>query len=482
MDIWNDYRDFIQAAEKSGDLVRVKEEVDWDLEAGAITRRVCETEAPAPLFENVKDYPGWKILGCPLANIRRFAVALGLSPDASLAEVMKVYEERSDNRIKPVIVDSGPCQENVIMGDEVNLFDLPAPMIHDGDGGRYISTWHAVIVKDPDSDFVNWGMYRQMVHTKNLLGGLCLPFSDQGRIFYGKYVPQGKPMPFATAIGMEPLCEVSAMVPLAANIPEVELAGALKQKPIELVRCKTVDLLVPANTELVLEGEMLLPDAFYDEGPFGEYTGYRTSPREPRPVYKVNCITHRNDPIFTMSNMGVPVDDSAAIMQVTLALEIKKLLKSQGMPITDVYCPPFGITYAIIVGVKTQVYSNAAHHIGNLIFGHKLAGPWSQIVIAVDEDVDIFNLKEVFHAFSTKLHPGRSIHVYDRCFAAPLSPYLSFEERLRSEGAKVLFDCTWPANWQPHTEVPPKMSFRNAYPTDVQEKVLKKWEKYGFGK
>ncbi len=480
-EVFDDVRSFCEALEKTGDLVKVKEEVDWDLEMGAITRRLCETRGPAVLFENVKDYPDWRVLGIPVAHERRLAVAMGLSPDTHLRDLMEEYEKRAENKIAPVIVDSGPCQENVIMGDDVNLFDLPAPMIHDGDGGRYISTWHAVVAKDPDTGFVNWGMYRQMIHTRNLMGGLCLPFSDQGRIYYQKYVPKGKPMPFATVIGMDPLSSVSAMVPVPADVTEAEFAGALRGRPVELVKCKTVDLEVPANAEVVIEGEMLLPDKFLDEGPFGEYTGYRTSPRAPRPVYKVNCITFRNNPIFTMSNMGYPVDDSAAIMQITFAIEVKKLLKSQGFPVVDVWAPPFGITYAFVISVR-RAYTDIAHQIGNLVFGHKLSGPWASIVIVVDDDVDVFNMDEVFHAFSTRLHPSRGIYIYDRCPAAPLTVHLSMEERLKGEGAKVCFDCTFPVTWNPYTEVPPRMSFRENYPKEIQEKVLKNWEKYGFKK
>jgi len=476
---FKDNRAFIDALEKTGDVVRVKQEVDWDLEAGAIVRRLNEMRGPAPLFEKIKGYPdGFRIFGSPLATFRRLAVAFGLKPEAPLAELFKVYRERYEKPIKPKIVKDGPCRENILQGDDANLFKFPAPMIHDGDGGRYISSWHFVAVKDPDSDWTNWGMYRQMIHNAKTLGGLCLPYSDQGRIFYGKYVPKNKPMPFATVIGADPLCSLVAMAPLGIGISEVDYAGGLLQKPIEMVKCITSDIYVPAQAEIVIEGEVL-PNATVEEGPFGEYTGYRGSPRMPRSLYRVLAITYRNDPILTMSNMGVPVDDCALGMSLVWSEEIRKVLVDQGIPVTGVFCPPDGIISVCIVGVKT-IYSNIAVQIANLIFGSKFAAPWVNQVVVVDDDVDPYNINEVFHAWATKCHPVRGVFTYPNMVSAPLIPFNSFQDRTYSRGAKAVYDCTWPLDWDKKTEVPFKSAFNSIYPKEIQEKVLNNWNKYGF--
>lgn len=475
---FKDNREFIDALEKTGDLVRVKQEVDWDLEIGAIVRKLNELQGPAALFEKIKGYPeGFRIFGAPLATFRRLAVALGLEPDTPLAEVFKVYRERYKKPIKPRIVGEGSCQENILEGDEVNLFKFPAPMVHDGDGGRYISTWHFIAVKDPDSDWTNWGMYRQMIHNHRHLGGLCLPYSDQGRIFYEKYVPQNKPMPFATVIGADPLCSLVAMSPLGIGVSEVDYAGGLLEEPIELVKCITSDIYVPAQAEIVIEGEVL-PNATVEEGPFGEYTGYRSSPRMPRSVYRVKAITYRNDPILTMSNMGVPVDDCALGMSLAGSEAIRNFLIEQGIPITGVFSPP-QMVGLVVVGVKT-IYSNIAVQIANLIFGNKFSAAWMTQVIVVDDDIDPYNINEVMHAWVTKCHPVDGITIYPKMVCAPLIPYNSFEDRTYSRGPKVLFDCTWPLDWDKKTEVPFRSAFNSIYPKEIQDYVSKNWKNYGF--
>jgi 4-hydroxy-3-polyprenylbenzoate decarboxylase len=246
---------------------------------------------------------------------------------------------------------------------------------------------------------------------------------------------------------------------------------------IELVKCKTVDLEVPATAEIILEGEVLR-DVYVDEGPFGEYTGYRSSPRMPRSVYRVNCITYRNNPIFAMTNMGIPVEEGQ-ITYATLGLgsEMDKLLRKNGIPITDVYVPPEGVGHLVIVGTKTP-YSNIAQVIGNLIFGSPV-GKWSHEIIVVDEDVDVYNIGEVIHAIATKCHPLRGITTYPS-FGHPLAPYLSFEERTWGKGGRVVIDCTWPLDWDEEIEKPIKSSFRTIYSKEIQDLVESKWEKYGF--
>jgi 4-hydroxy-3-polyprenylbenzoate decarboxylase len=169
---FSDLRDFITAIERTGDLHRIQREVDWDMEVGAVSRRVFEQSGPALWFENVKDYPsGYTILNGPVATWRRVALALDLDPDSSVRQIYAAYEQRREKKIKPLRVESAPCQENVMTGSDVDIYRLPAPMVHDGDGGRYIGTWDIVITKDPESGWTNWGMYRFMTHTKNMLTG-----------------------------------------------------------------------------------------------------------------------------------------------------------------------------------------------------------------------------------------------------------------------------------------------------------------------
>ena len=474
---YKDNRAFIEALRATGDLVQVDQEVDWDLEMGAIVRRVCEQKGPSPYFRAVKDYPGFEALGAPLANHRKLAIALGLPPDTPIPEIGRTYLERTNGpAIPPKVVsrDQAPCKENVLLGDDASLFALPAPMVHDGDGGRYLSTWHMIVAEDPDTKDVNWGMYRQMVFDEKTMVGPVLPFSDMGKMFWGKSVPRNQPLPFATVINMDPLAGIAACAP--SSIPEDHFCGQLMGEPVELVKCETNDLMVPAHAEIIIEGE-ILPGINMYEAPFGEYTGYRTSPREERSVYRVKAITHRNKPIVSVSNMGIPTDEGQLLRAFSLGLEMDKLLRSQGIPITGVYMLPESTHHLVVIGVR-PAYAGIAQQCAQLVFGSKL-GPWFHQVIVVDDKTDIYNVNEVIHAFSTRCDPARSIHIYRDSAATPLNPYSSPADRRVGRGSKVCFDCLWPPEWS-RADKPIIVSFDSVYPEDVKEKVLANWTNYGF--
>jgi len=475
---FRDIREFIAKLEETGDIQKIEQEVDWNLEIGAIMRRVNETGANAPFFQKIRGYGSeHRLFGCVLSTFRRLAIAMGLSPDTTPKEMIDIYEKRFNNPIKPVIVKDGPCKENIMIGDEVNLYKFPAPMIHDGDGGRYFSTWHVSITKDPDTDWVNWGMYRQMIHNRNTLGGLILPTQHIGLIYYPKYEGRGKPMPFAYAIGPEPISTFIATTVVPYGVNEADIVGGIRQEPIELIKCETNDLYVPATAEVVVEGEVE-PNIRVDERPFGEYTGYRASPRAPRPIFRVKAITHRNNPVFTSSCMGVPYDSFTIPCAVTWSAELRRTLLSFGIPIIDVYVHPVGATFWAIVSTHTA-YANIATKISSAIWANP-GGQYVTKVMVVNGDVDVFDINDVMHAFVTKLHPVRGITVIENAVGWPLMPYANLDERLWGKGANVCFDLTWPIDWPPEIAIPPKSSFKYIYPERIQKKVLDNWKNYGY--
>ncbi|MEE8472850.1 MAG: UbiD family decarboxylase [Dehalococcoidia bacterium] len=474
---FDDIRGFIDALDKSGDLVRVTREVDWDLEAAAVSRRVYETQGPALLFENIKDYPkGYRLFNGSIGTYRRVAIAMGLRPDASIGEIHAAYEEREQKPVKPVVVQKAPCKDNIMLGDDVDLYKLPAPMIHEGDGGRYIGTWDIIVSQDPDTGWSNWGMYRFMIHNQRALVGFPAPFSHLAMMLLNKYVPAGKPMPMAVVMGADPLCHMVATAGYGVGDDEADFAGALRQKPVELVKCETSDLMVPANSEIVIEGE-IMPDQTAPEAPFGEYPGYRTEGAKHGALCRVKAITFRNDPILTMISLGVPVDDSSVAAALTAAISIKRRLKRHNIPVTDVYAPPEGVTHLVIVGVK-KGGADMVRQIGEIITARRAM---VNKVMVVDEDVDVFNMGEVIHAFASKCHPGRGfiIHQLEDGKANMLTPGYDREERRRMRGAAAFIDSTWPVEW-PEVEIPIKSSFKTIYPKELQEKVLRDWKKYGL--
>ena len=471
-----DNREFITKLEKEGELIRVTEEVDWDREVGAIVRHASETEQPAALFNNIKDYPGQRILGGMLASFKRVAIAMELPPETPLPVLFEEFYKRTRNTIKPRVVKDAPCQQNIVTGKDIDLTMFPAPMVHDGDGGRYLSTWHFIVTKDLETPWQNWGMYRQMIHNEHLMGGLMLPIQDIGRMRV-KYDAKNLPMPFATVIGADPLSSIAGTYRAGIGVDEADIAGGLLQEPLEMVKCKTSDIMVPASSEIVIEGHVV-PDVFVDEGPFGEFSGYRSSPRAPRAVYKVEAITWRNDPIVTMSNMGVPIDEGQiTYATVGLSITIKRLLEANHYPITGVYVPPEGTGLMVIVGVR-KTFDTMITMMANLING-SVEGMGPHFIIFVDETVDPYDINKVMHAMATKLHPKTGITTYPG-YGVPLAPFLSLKERTQQIGTVLVLDCTWPVAWDPENEKPTLSSFRGIYSEELQNKVLQKWTKYGF--
>lgn len=475
--VFNDMRQFCEVLDKTGDLVHVRQEVDWELEAAAITRRTNESLGPAVLFERIKDYPsGYRILGGAQATYRRVAVSLGLSPETPIPAIYREYEAREQKPIKPVIVRTGPCKENKVMGEDVDLFQFPAPLIHDGDGGRYIGTWDIIITKDPDTGWTNWGMYRFMIHNRKTLTGDPSFTSHLALVFKEKFIPEKRKMPVAIVIGADPLSHMVATAGYGIGVDEVDYAGALRREPVELVKAETSDLLVPAHAEIVIEGE-ILPDAIGSEGPFGEYPGYRTGKTRTNVVCVVNAITYRSNPILTMISLGIPVDDSSVAAALTASLSIKRRLKRHGIPVIDVFAPAEGVTHLVVVGVK-EGGRKVAQQIKDVITARRAA---VNKIVVVDEDVDVFDMKQVIHALAVKCHPLRGITLDEVAAgrANELTPCYSREERQHKMGGVSVFDCTWPPEW-PKETLPIKSSFNDIYPKEIKEKVLKNWKEYGF--
>ncbi|UCG65267.1 MAG: UbiD family decarboxylase [Deltaproteobacteria bacterium] len=469
-------REFMEALDKSRDIVRIKEEVDWELEAGAINRRCYETQGPAVLFENIRDYPGHRILGGSLGTYRRVAIALGLDPDTPIPAIHQEYEQREQHPIKPVVVDSGPCKENVLMGEDVDLSLFPAPMIHDGDGGRYLGTWDIVVTNDPETGWTNWGMYRFMINTRRTLSGDPSPISHLALVFREKYLPKKKPMPMALVIGADPLCHMVATGGYGIDVDEADFAGALRGEPVELVKCETSDLLVPAHAEIVVEAE-ILPDGIAPEGPFGEYPGYRTGIARTGVLCQVKAITYRNSPILTMISLGVPVDDASVAAALTAGISMKRRLERHGIPVTAVYAPPEGVTHLVIIGVRSGG-TEMARRIRDVFLARRVM---VNKIIVVDEDVDVYDVGKVLHAFAVKCHPVNGIIVEEvpAGKANMLTPCYSYEERKIMKGGIDVFDCTWPVEW-PRETLPIRSSFDCIYPKEIRDKVLQRWGQYGL--
>lgn len=471
----HDFRSFLAAIRDSGDLVELDEQVDWDQELAGIGRLSCERNGPAFLFNNIKDYaPQWRVASNPIASWRRMAVAFGLPADAPVRTLYETYAARESSPIAPVVVGDAPCKEVVITGDNVDLFDLPVPMVHDGDGGRYVGTWDLVVSKAAGSEWVNWGMYRFMIHNERLMTGFPRPTSHLGKMLLDGYVPSGRPMPIAIAVGCDVLSHLAAAATFRIGGNEAELAGGLRGRAVELVKCETSDLHVPASAEVVIEAEVY-PDRVNQEGPYGEYPGYRSGEMGNAICARVTAITHRRDPIWTVDTTGF-MDSSATTTSISGAIAIQRRLEANGVPVKAVYVPPEGGVHLAIVSVRRGGAAVAQKIVDVLTVRRALISK----VIVVDEDVDVFNVPAVLHAFATKCHPARGIHVarYEGK-ANTLTPAYTQAERATRTGASVAFDSTWPPEWTADA-TPVRATLDSMYSDDVQRRVLARWESLGL--
>ena len=472
-----DLREFLDKLEKIKDLVTIDDEIDWYVEAGAIMRRANELGSPVQLFTNIKDSKkGYRLAGGILSTYKRMSIAMGIDPQSSYREILEEYINRRGNPIKPMIVSSGSCKENIMIGDNVDLFKFPIPHLHPSDGGRFVGTLNIGICKDLDSDWVNWGIYRVMVHDKRTTG-VYMGALNHGGIILKKYLDKGLNMDYAIAIGFDPLAYLvsSSGVPYGMN--EVDIIGGLIKEPVKLVKCETSDLYVPADSEIVIEGE-IRPGEFKSEGPFGEYPGYSVSGRLDRPVLHVKAITYRNNPILTSTCLGTPTDEGHILWSIACAADIWMDLKRAGAPVTGIFIPPESGLHAVIVSTKTPHFGIPSL-ISSIVWTNR-NGMYYPKVFVVNNDVDPTNMKEVFHAFSTKCNPAYGISIDKMAINCPLTPYLPPDKRDQGiGGANVLFDCTWPVEWK-EEEKPALMSFKSAYPESIKEKVIANWNKWGL--
>jgi len=451
---YQDLREFISELEKQGELKRISTLVDANLEITEICRRTLDNQGPALLFENIKgsDIP---VLANLFGTTRRVAMAMGQEDLASLRELGKLLAELKQPEppkglkdaieklpvLKQVLnmpvksVKKGQCQEVVIEGDEVDLSKLPIQTCWPKDAAPLV-TWGLTITKGPLKKRQNLGIYRQQVIGKNKLimrwlshRGGALDFKD----WCEKY--PGKPYPVAVALGADPATTLAAVTPIPDSLSEYAFAGLLRGKKTKVCSCIGNDLQVPENAEIILEG-VLNPGEMAEEGPFGDHTGYYNEV-ESFPVFTVERITHRKNPIYHSTYTGKPIDEPA-VLGVALNEVFVPLLQQQFPEITDFYLPPEACSYRMaIVSMKKQ-YTGHAKRVMMGVWSFLRQFMYTKFVIVVDDDIDVKNWKEVIWAISTRVDPTRDTTLIDN---TPID-YLDFASPVSGLGSKMGIDAT----------------------------------------
>ena len=462
-----DLRTFIDAAAAIGEA-RTIENAHWNLEIGCLTELMAEQDGPLLLFDSITGYPkGFRIATNALATPKRFALALGLSPDLTKLEVLKAWREniRDLKPFPPAYVSNGPATENVLEGDRVDLEIFPAPKWHEHDGGRYIGTGDMVITKDPDSGWINVGTYRASVAGKNRLT-LWIIDHKHGKQIARKYWQAKRACPIAIVLGCEPATWAAAPSASKAGVSEYDYAGALRGGPVEVIAAPFTGLPVPATSEIVIEGEMPSPEEDSEmEGPFGEWPGYYTHSGK-ECVVRVKNILHRNDPILLGNPPLLPITERYGIP--LFAARIWDHLEQSGISdIQGIWCHCH--TLMVVISLR-QRYAGHAMKALTAVANFNTGASMYRYYIAVDEDIDPIDLKQVIWAMCTRVDPAESIEVMNS-WTSDLDPRLPPEKRDKADFtmSRMLIDACKPFAWRD------RFPLANKFSAEIRKATWEKW-------
>ncbi len=448
---YKDLQHFIQTLEAEGELLRIKDPVSPKLEITEITDRVSKAYGPALLFENVSGYR-YPVITNAFGSERRMCLALGVESLESLAEEITTFieVEAPDSIVKklklvpkikrlanslPRIVKKAPCQEIVLKGEEVDLDQLPILHCWPEDGGPFI-TLPVVITKHPETGKRNVGMYRMQVFDKRTTG-MHWHTHKGGAQHYRVAEARGERLPVAVAIGPDPAVTYAATAPLPDDLDEFIFAGFLRGEPVELVRCQTVDLEVPANSQFVLEG-YVEPGERRLEGPFGDHTGYYSLP-DYYPVFHVTCLTMRKKAIYPATIVGRPPQEDCYMAKATERLFLP-LIKRTLPEIVDMNLPIEGVFHNLAFVSIDKRYPGHARKVACALWGLGQM-MFTKIIVIFDREVNVQDLSECLWRMTNNIDPRRDIFFVDGPVDAldHAAPHLHY-------GSKMAIDATrkWP--------------------------------------
>jgi 4-hydroxy-3-polyprenylbenzoate decarboxylase len=487
-----DLRTWLERFESAGELKRIKAEVDWEREIGTIARRSFTKKGPALLFESIKghrDTPCRRVATALLHKRARLAMVLGFPPDATVRDLVHYVRQKNRETIPPVEVKTGPVKENIIRSKDVDLGRFPVPKWHFRDGGRYILTFAGIVTRDPDTGKMNMGVYRGMIGRRNTIPMLIIASQHGGQTFT-KYKQRNQPMPVAAVIGYDPIMDFISGSPVPAGVCEYDVMGAYRGEPIQLVRCETNDLLVPAGAEIVIEGTVDPdPKTFEMEGSFGEYTGHTGDVPTPRPVIKVECITHRNDPILRGTQEGTlpgSYNENSMMSSIQRAAIAWNILEQQGVPgVANVHVHPVTNGTNVCVAINKR-YQGHAKQVAAALWGSGAAGWRYKHVIVVDDDIDVSDYEQIDWAIAYRVNAGKDdIVIFPGSFGSTADPSTPLEERnVAKLGSgiwnRVLIDATRTWMYDPAPEwggrFPPTV-----HPSPEDEALVdRRWPEYGW--
>ena len=468
---YSDLRAFLHRLEACGKLRRISKPVDKDWEIAAVSKvafeRIPEPQRAALMFERVQGFDIPVVTGALGSSRSIYCLVL----DCDVGDVQRKWADAELRPLTPKLVSEGPAQENVWQGDKVDLTRLPIPTWTVGqDPAPYITSGY-VITADPESHIRNVGTYRVQLKGPNKLG-LFINYLQGGRLHVEKNHHLHQPTPVAIVIGADPVIGLVSVSRLPQDMDELAVAGALRGEPVDVVRCRTVDLEVPATAEIVIEG-VIRANEFESEGPFGEYTGYM-GPKAMSYIVDVQCVTHRSRPIFQAFISQMPPSESSCIRSMGREATLQKhLTEDLGLPVRDVHLLEAGGAAAFLV-----ISMKKTHPVQPRT---AMCGAWSyapqfgKITVVVDDDIDIRDVNSVLWAISFRVQPERDVLTMPGMAAVSLDPSqappeVPQEDISRRVSSKLGIDATRKHAF-PAVAAPPK---------EHLDLVRKNWQSYGF--
>ena len=485
---YKDLRDFIRQLEAKGELVRISQPIDTDLEMTEIADRTLRAGGPALLFENPKNH-NMPVLANLFGTPERVAMGMGQESVEALREVGKLLaylkEPEPPKGLKdlweklPVfkqvlnmpakVLKKAPCQEVVLTGDDVDLSKIPVQRCWPGDAAPLV-TWGLSVTKGPHKKRQNLGIYRQQVIGKNKLIMRWLSHRG-GALDFREWCQThpGEPYPVSVALGADPATILGAVTPVPDTLSEYAFAGLLRGDKTEVVKSISNDLQVPASAEIVLEG-YIAQDETAPEGPYGDHTGYYNEVDD-FPVFTVTHITHRKDPIYHSTYTGRPPDEPA-ILGVALNEVFVPILQKQFPEIVDFYLPPEGCSYRMAVVTMKKQYPGHAKRVMMGVWSFLRQFMYTKFVIVCDDDVNARDWNDVIWAITTRMDPARDTVMIEN---TPID-YLDFASPVSGLGSKMGMDATnkMPGETDREWGVPIVMD------EDVKKRVDDIWDSLGI--
>ena len=399
------FRDHLEQLEKEGKLLRVKKEVDTCYEIAAGIRKISDTDGPALLFENIKDFPGWRVAGGVYATQKLTALALDLPMDATEESITQRYLGCDEKRVKPKFVETGPVKEVIIKGEDVDLTKLPVPTYSELDVGPYLTSG-VEIGKHHKTGIQNVSIHRRQILGKNRTTILAKGFQHLGMMIKAAE-EDGQGLPIATVIGAPPELAIASIVEAPEGVDETYIAGAFRGAPLELVKCETIDVEVPASAEIVIEGTIIPNERAWD-GPFAEFPGnYITMLGEPRTetyVVKVTAITMRRNAIFQATLTGMPTTDNHTLLKwARTAAAYRKI--GEIADIKAINYPPGSAELQTVVAINKKDDLEPKKIIDTMLTTRH--GP--KYIIVVDDDINVYDPADVQWAVTTRVMPSRDV-------------------------------------------------------------------------